>query len=110
MATASASGAPERLPRTHLTPISPAHNMLHNSEHRIPDPNQLGQLGAPPERPNMVFLAKSKKTTNSDARLGPALASPSTLNTLFHTLNYAAFAIAIAADNNVPGHPRPRAV
>ena len=28
----------------------------------FPTPNQLGQIGAPPERPNMVFLAKSKKT------------------------------------------------
>ena len=64
----------------------------------------------PPERPNMVFLAKSKKNTNSDARLGPALASPSTLNTPLHTLNCTAFASASAADNILPTGPGPRAV
>ena len=43
-------------------------------------------------------------------RMGPALASPSTLNTPLHTLNCTAFAIASAADNIVLKGPGPRAV
>ena len=56
------------------------------------------------------FWHSSKKPQQRCSRLGPVLASPSTLNTPFHTLNYTAFAIAIAADNNVPEEARLRAI
>ena len=77
--------------------------------HRILDPSQLGQIGAPPATPNKEFLAKLIKPQD-DARLGPALASPSTLNTQRHTLNYTAFAIASAAVDNRPKDPAPTVV
>ena len=43
-------------------------------------------------------------------RLGPAHASPSTLNTLFHTLSCTAFSIASAAVDNRPKDPAPTVV
>jgi hypothetical protein len=43
-------------------------------------------------------------------RVGMAVASPSTLNTLLQTLSCMAFAIAIAAVNQQPEDPGPRVV
>ena len=38
------------------------HLGLHLGLTALPTPNQLGQVGWPPSRPNMVLLAKAKKT------------------------------------------------
>ena len=75
--------------------------------HRIPDPSQLIQFGAGLFRSKKGSLAETKKPTMS---LGPALASPSTLNTPFHTLSCTAFAIASAVDEIALKVPGPRAV
>ena len=48
--------------------------------------------------------------SQSTMSLGPAPASPSTLNTPLHTLNCTAFTIASAADNIALKGPGPRAV
>ena len=55
-------------------------------------------------------LEASKKPTTAMPRLGPAHASPSTLNTLFHTLSCTAFSIASAAVDNRPKDPAPTVV
>ena len=49
----------------------------------FPTPIQFPQIGGPPEGPNMVFLAKLKKTTTAMPRLGDRLMpvpAPSTLH------------------------------
>ena len=51
----------------------------------FPTPNQLGQIGGPPERPNMVFLAKLKKTTTAMPRLGDRLMPVPAPSTLYFT-------------------------
>ena len=79
------------------------------SDTAFPTPVSSDKRGGRQERLIRVFW-QSKKTTTAMPRLGPAHASPSTLNTLFHTLNYTAFAIASGADDNVPKVARPRAV
>ena len=52
----------------------------------------------------------SGRTKRPTMSLGPALASPSTLNTPLHTLSGTAFAMASAVDNIVLKVPGPRTV
>ena len=69
-----------------------------------------------PARPNPDCQSEPKKglclqkTFEGATPLELALASPSTLNTPLHTLNFTAFAIASQAENILPTGPSPRAV
>ena len=75
--------------------------------HRIPDPPSVRTIrGAA----NNSILGVAGQKTLKAMSLGPALASPSTLNTPHHTLSCTAFAMASAADNIVLKGPGPRAV
>ena len=99
-------------PSLHPTTSSTSNRELHH----IPDPPQLGQIGAPPQRPNYGFRSfwqktlKQKNLEQKTLSLGPALAGPSTLNARLHALNCTAFASASTADNILPKGPGPRAV
>ena len=84
--------------------------------HRIPDPIQLGQIRGPPARPFMVLTKKLKEPSTCELLLGTGscheslvpVPAPSQHSTTHK--NSTAFAIASAADNNVPNVPQPRAV
>ena len=84
---------------------SPAYTWTPHSRAPLSSDNSGGRQ----ERLIRVFW-QSKKTTTAMPRLGPAHASPSTLNTLFHTLSCTAFSIASAAVDNRPKDPAPTVV
>ena len=79
----------------------------------FPTPLSWDKSGGRPKDLIRSFWQKTLKQKNLAQKtlsLGPALAGPSTLNTLLHALNCTAFASASAADNIFPKGPGPRAV
>ena len=80
---------------------------VNNVEHRIPDPPSVRtNRGA---AHNSILGVAGQKTLKAMS-LGPALASPSTLNTPLHTLSCTAFSIASPVDYIALKVPGPHAI